>query len=83
MLPNLQALNYPDLIGMDGLPNYWGDLNHRQELAQGALPLLDTNLQLTLWVPLCSPQAPLAPVLFQRANTAPVQVCINCFVEMR
>jgi hypothetical protein len=76
MLLNVQAFGYSNSISMSGLPNYWGDLNHRQEdTPLGPLPLLDTNMQMTLWVPLYSPHASVAPVIFQRANTAPIQVC--------
>jgi hypothetical protein len=82
MLPNVQAPDASDSIGMDGLPNYWGELSHRQDDApQGAMPLLDANMQMTLWIPIYSPQASVAPIVFQRANTAPVQVCTDCVVE--
>jgi hypothetical protein len=64
---------------MEGLPIYWGDLNHHQnnlgDATQETLPLMDGNVQMTLWIPFHSTQASVAPVLFQRANTAPVQVC--------
>lgn len=76
MLPTIQAVGHRDPINMSGLPNYWVDLNDRQEdAAQAPLPLLDPNMQMTVWIPLYSPHASVAPVVFQRANTAPTPVC--------
>ena len=64
---------------MEGLPIYWDDLNHHQDnlddVTQETLPLMDGNVQMTLWVPFHSAPTSVAPVLLQRANTAPVQVC--------
>jgi hypothetical protein len=72
---------------MEGLPIYWGDLNHHQDNlgdpTQETLPLTDGNVQMTLWIPFHSTQTSVAPVLFQRANTAPVQVCPDHCVATR
>ena len=71
---------------MDDLPDSWKDLSHQWSLGdtnQEAIPPLDTNMQMALWIPLYPPQSSIAPVLFQRATTAPIQVCMDHFVEMK
>jgi hypothetical protein len=78
-LPDIQACSDVDSTNMEGLPIFWGDLNHHQDnlgdATQETLPLVDGNVQMTLWIPFHSTQTSVAPVLFQRANTAPIQVC--------
>jgi hypothetical protein len=78
-LPDIQACSDVDSTNMEGLPIFWDDLNHHQDnlgdATQETLPLVDGNVQMTLWIPFHSTQTSVAPVLFQRANTAPVQVC--------
>jgi hypothetical protein len=76
MLLTIQAVGHCESISMNGLAHYWGDLNHRPEdAAQGPLPLIDPNMQMTVWIPVYSPHASVAPVLFPRANTASTPVC--------
>jgi hypothetical protein len=76
MLSTIHAVDRRDSITMNGLPNYWEDLNHRQEdVAPTPLSLLDPNMQMAVWIPLYSPHASAAPVLFQRASTVPTPVC--------
>ena len=70
MLPTIAAVDCCDSITMNGLPNYWGDVNDGQEDS-----LLDPNMQMAVWIPLYSPHASAAPALLQRASTVPTPVC--------
>lgn len=84
MLQHIEAVSYRDPVSMNSLPPYWADLNHRQEDgAQGPLPVLYPNMQMTVWIPLYSPHASVAPVLFQRAHTAPTPVGVDPVDERR